>query len=242
MKETRRLKLLLVSGVLVLASLACVISGGREGRQTTSEVIDRGSIQQAQVTLKMGAGQLSVDSGTDKLMEGEFTYQNPAEPPLIDYAAASSRKTGELVVEQGEVARFNLGDDYYLAWDLLFTEAIPLDFSIVLGAGEGNLDLREIDLRSLKVEVGAGESQIWLGGDLEEDVPVTIRGGVGELTVRFPAGTPVSAKVAGGIGEIKVSGLSREGSAYVSPEYGSGPALLLDIEGGVGEVRLEVLE
>ena len=48
--------------------------------------------------------------------------------------------------------------------------------------------------------------------------------------------------VAGGLGEVQAEGLSRDGDAYVNDAYGKSEATLnVDIEGGVGLIRLEAV-
>jgi hypothetical protein len=52
----------------------------------------------------------------------------------------------------------------------------------------------------------------------------------------------VRVDVTGGLGEIQAEDLSRDGDAYVNDAYGESEATLnVDIEGGVGQIRLEVV-
>jgi predicted membrane protein len=92
--------------------------------------------------------------------------------------------------------------------------------------------------------VGAGDTTLDLaGGEWPDRLNVTVRDGVGRATVYLPSDMGVRADVTGGIGQVNTTGLTREGDAYVNEACDGVEALLsLDIEGGVGEINLEVIE
>jgi hypothetical protein len=53
----------------------------------------------------------------------------------------------------------------------------------------------------------------------------------------------VRATAHGGIGAIHVRGLKKDGDAYVNEAYGKSPVTVkVQVEGGVGEINLEVAE
>lgn len=239
MEVSRTVKVLLVFAVLSAAAAGCLFTWSSGSMQTRTETIPLEGMDKVVVELRMGAGELSIQSGSDALMEGEFRYSDSDYAPVIDYTT-NSGSAGELIIEQEEITQFNLGNDYRLEWDLTFNENVLLDLYVALGAGKSSLDLTELKLSALELDLGAGEVEISLGGNLSEDLRVYIQGGVGELIVTLPDETPIRAEVAGGLGEINVEGLSRDGGAYTSQEYGTGPAIELDIEGGIGEVDLLV--
>ncbi len=239
MEVQRTVKILLVIAVLSAAAVGCLVTGSKGSMESRTETIPLEGVDKAVVELRMGAGELSIQSGKEALMEGQFRYSNSNYAPVIDYTT-NSGSTGELIIEQKEVTLFNLGTDYRLEWDLTLNENVRLDLDVALGAGTSSLDLTGLNLSALEMDLGAGEVEVSLGGNLSEDLAVDIQGGVGELTVTLPDETPIRAEVAGGLGEIKVEGLSRDGGAYTSQEYGTGPAIELDIEGGVGQVNLLV--
>jgi hypothetical protein len=190
----------------------------------------------------MGAGRLSVEGGADALLDAEFTYNLARWQPTVDYAVDGGR--GELVVRQpqGVVRRFPVGELRY-EWELRLNEGVPIDLEVALGAGESMLDLAGLSLASLEVEMGAGECIVDLAGNWQADIPVSIRGGVGELTVLLPQDMGARIEVAGGLGEVDASGLRVEGDAYTNDAYGESPATLeVEIEGGIGQVNLEVSE
>lgn len=239
MKKSSLRKLMLITAALSFSVLACIVTGRTGNLVEEREVIQGENLESAEVTLRMGAGRLEIGSGVSALMEGVFTYSDRNYAPMIDFVETGSG-AGELVVEQEEVRSLNLNGDYVLEWDLTFTDEIPLDLYVSLGAGEAVLDTSGLNLSAFELDMGAGEATLILPGQVQEDLEVSIQGGVGQLNVEIAEGTPVYAEIAGGLGSVDVHGLIQEGSAYHTPSYGDGPAVYLDIEGGVGEINLRV--
>ena len=87
--------------------------------------------------------------------------------------------------------------------------------------------------------MGVGQLDLDLRGTPKKSYDVRIQGGVGEATVRLPSNVGVEAEARGGIGEVHASGLRKEGSRYVNEALAdSKVAIHLEIEGGVGSIRL----
>jgi hypothetical protein len=58
----------------------------------------------------------------------------------------------------------------------------------------------------------------------------------------LPSEVGVRAKAQGGLGKINAKGLQQEGNSYVNDAYGgSDVTLMVDIQGGIGEINLEVV-
>jgi uncharacterized protein DUF2154 len=189
--------------------------------------------------LRMGAGELNVSSGADALMEADFSYNVADWKPEVSYDLSGD--TGELSVEQGSGGGIP-GGDARNEWDIRFNEAVPTDLHLEMGAGESNLDLDSLTLMGLDLQMGAGETTVDLTGDYGQDLEASIQGGVGEATVLLPSEVGVRAKAEGGIGKIDAQGLQREGDSYVNDAYGDSDVTLeVDVQGGVGQINLEVV-
>jgi hypothetical protein len=82
-----------------------------------------------------------------------------------------------------------------------------------------------------------------LTGDYAQDFEASMQDGVGEATVLLPSAVGVKAKAEGGLGRINAKGLNMVGDSYVNDAYGnSGVTLSGDVQGGVGEINLEVVQ
>ena len=89
--------------------------------------------------------------------------------------------------------------------------------------------------------MGAGEATVDLTGNWKSDVAAQIHGGVGRATLRLPRDVGVYVIAHGGLGAINASGFRKQGDAYVNDLYEKSPVTLnLEIEGGVGEINLEL--
>ncbi len=188
------------------------------------------------VNLRMGAGNLRVGSGTQKMMRADFTYNVPSWKPYVRYSSTAGR--GDLTIEQPGTSHTHFGHTRY-EWDVRLTRDVPVDLRVNFGAGDAELDVGSLALRSVEVDMGVGKLQLDLRGNLKRNCEVRIRGGVGEATVRLPADVGVYAEAEGGIGEIKTTGLRREGRIYTNDAYQNSKATIrLDIRGGVGAIRL----
>jgi predicted membrane protein len=66
---------------------------------------------------------------------------------------------------------------------------------------------------------------------------------VGSVQILLPNDVGVKVDVTGGLGQVTALNLSREGGSYVNAAYGESPVTInLAVEGGIGQVDMEVLQ
>jgi hypothetical protein len=125
-----------------------------------------------------------------------------------------------------------------LSKDVLW--AVEIDTGVVdLGA---NLE----DLSVSSVEVRSGVSQVTLTlGDLPGgggEVPVNVRGGVANFTVRVPSGAPVRVDAEAGLTNISVDDdiprVSSGGRTWMTPGYTGSSGYRIRFEAGVSNVEV----
>jgi hypothetical protein len=198
--------------------------------------IDLDASESLRVNLKMGAGTLRVEGGSQKLMRADFSYNVRSWKPYVRYHSTAGH--GDLTIEQPGSGHSHFGHNRY-EWDVRLTRDVPVDLRVNFGAGEANLNVGSPALKSVDVEMGVGRLDLDLRGQPKQSYDVRIRGGVGEATVRVPRDVGVSAEAEGGIGEIRVSGLRREGRRYFNAAYDHAKVNIhLDVRGGIGAIRL----
>ena len=156
------LSMVMMTAVVVLAG-ACGTPGGGDKPQVgkmqhDSKSVDPENAQSARAQLKMGAGELNLTGGADKLMEADFSYNVSAWKPKIS-CAVSGRK-GELLVKQGSAEGGGLSGGARNEWDVSLNDKLPTDLVVQLGAGESDLDL---DSLTLKIALGACRFKAKLG-------------------------------------------------------------------------------
>lgn len=208
--------------------------------QTESQSVELGDAKSVRVEIDLGAGELMVAGGAEKLLEAEFTYNVAKLEPQVDYS------DGKLVVQHpdanGLPALQNL-TDFRNEWSLRLNNDIPMDLSVNMGAGTSDLQLADLSLTSLDVSLGAGNSTIDLSGGWGSDLDATIDAGAGDITVRLPSEIGVRVEVEAGLGTIDAPGLKQDGDVYTNSAYGvSDVTLQVHIEAGIGRINLEVEE
>ena len=242
MKKLLFLFALLVTAAVLLSSCGTQRGGTQQvgEMQRESKSIQAQDAQAVRSKLQMGAGELNITGGADQLMEGDFSYNVSDWKPKVSYDVSGER--GELVVKQGSGGDVRLGGDARNEWDISLNDEVPTDLVVEMGAGESDLDLDSLTLTGLDLQMGAGKTTVDLTGDYAQDFEASIQGGVGEATVLLPSEVGVKAKAEGGLGKINAKGLRREGDSYVNDAYGnSGVTLSVAVQGGVGEINLEVV-
>jgi hypothetical protein len=201
-----------------------------------TQTVERQGAEAVSARLEMPAGELKISGGSSHLLEAEFNYDGAEGKPRVQYSVSGGR--GSLSVDQP-------GPNVHIGntrnnWDLRFSNDVPLELRLNMGAGEGDLRLRGTSLTSLDVNMGAGTLTADLTGDWKKDVQVSIHGGVGTARIRLPKNVGVRVHAKGGIGTIDTHGLEREGAEYVNKAYGKSPVTMrVNVEGGIGTIDLD---
>ena len=204
-----------------------------------SKSVDRDKAEWVLVSLRMGAGELRIDGGTDKLATADVTYNVPEWKPEMKYS--NSGGVGNLTISQpGEEGHsINIRGHQKNEWDIRLNKDVPLEFTGHMGAGEAHVNLGGLTLRGVELQLGAGELDLDLRGAPKASYSVRLQGGVGEATIHLPSGVGVEATAQGGIGSIEANGLHADGHRYYNDALGkSAVTVRLDVQGGVGEIRL----
>jgi hypothetical protein len=197
--------------------------------------IERGDADRANVELNMGAGEMNLRGGADKLMEGDFEYNVDEWKPIVKSAVNGSHAT--VTIRQPEGVRIN-GNKRY-TWNLQLNDSALLDLAINCGAGQARLDLGSLRLRTIAVHMGAGQVDLDLRGKPTHDYEVTINGGVGQATINLPEGVGIWAEAHGGIGSINVSGLQKHGDHWENDLDDKAKVnVRVQVHGGIGEIRI----
>ena len=232
--------------------------------RTESETVELGPAEQVIAEIALGAGKLEIGGGASALMEADFTYNVDEFEPEVTYEVTGG--TGRLAVHQPSIEnRFPVNpDDIRYEWILRLNEQTPLDLDVSMGAGEGVLELKDLNLgrldfqggagdinidlsgstvEDLAVQIGAGNVVIDLSGNWQQDLAADLQGGVGTATILLPSDVGVRARVSGGLGQVTAPGLNKNGELYTNDAYGESAVTLdLDIEGGIGEITLRSAE
>jgi hypothetical protein len=237
-----RVRPLLIS-ILCLGLSSCSINIGPDAEERAkksssitreSRSVEKSNVEMVRAEIDMGAGELKIKGGAEKLLEAEFAYNRPSWKPEVRYESTGFR--GQLLVKQGKGSSTG---DVVNKWDLKLANNVPMDIEVTCGAGDNNLDLKDLTLRSVQIRLGAGRVEVDLRGKPVKDYEVKIEGGVGQAIVRVPKDIGVIAEARGGLGEVHVEGFDKDGGSYVNESYRKSKTTIhLDVKGGIGEIRL----
>jgi hypothetical protein len=238
--EKKNTMLKIFAGMVGIAALllsGCVIyTNESSGPLTTdSRSIDLDKSEKVRVDLRMGAGELRIRGGAQKLVEANFSYNVPNWKPEVRYETSSFG--GRLIIQQPE-GKGHFGNTKNI-WELRFNDGVPLDMSMNLGAGQARLDLGSLTLRNVNIEMGVGQLDLDLRGTPKKDYDVRVHGGVGQANIRLPRDVGVVADAQGGIGGISARGLEKRDGRYFNEAYGKSKVTVrLNVQGGVGQIDL----
>jgi hypothetical protein len=199
------------------------------------QTVDLQGAKTAQAKLDMGAGELNIYSGTNHLLDADFTFSGSFDEPRVDYNVREG--VGHMTISQDSHSP-HFGNSQN-EWNLHFSKDVPLELRIDMGAGQGNLHFRDVPLIRLDLNMGAGQVDVDLTGVRKTDLTADIEGGVGQANIRLPRNVGVIAHASGGIGSITAHGLKHNGDEYTNEAYGKSPVTIhLKVQGGIGDIVL----
>ena len=229
------LAVLLLLGLFALAAFR----GGRHtyGEHHMTRTVDRPGAQSLRAHLEMPAGELTLTGGSANLLDADFRYSDSEGDPTVSYNVSNG--AGDLTISQGRDGSIHIGDPTN-EWKLKLPSDLPVDLSLQMGAGQGNLRLRDVAVTNLSVNMGAGQLDLDLTGDRKKDLVAEIHGGLGQANIRLPRNVGVRVEAHGGIGSIENRGFHHDGDEYVNDAYGKSPvSIKMTVHGGIGEIVLE---
>lgn len=229
---------LVLVGALLFASCNSALSVG--ALRTESQTVELGDAAAVRVEINMGAGDLALTGGAQKLLEADFTYNVAKLKPAVKYTS------GKLVVWQPDAEGLpNLRNitNFRNEWNLHLQDKTPMDLRVEMGAGNSHLHLAGLPLTQLAVTLGAGTSTLDLSGDWRCDLDVAIESGAANVSVRLPKDVGVRVEVDAGPTLVDAPGLTQAGNVYTNAAYGvSAVTLQVKLEAGIGWVHLAVAE
>jgi hypothetical protein len=229
--------------------------------KTEEMAVELGQATSALVAVSIGTGSLYLDGDGVNLMDSIFTYNVGDWKPEVHYEEDGA--IGRLSVSQPEFRAalpVNMGDIRY-EWAVHLNDDLPINLSVTLGAGDGELilsrllldsfdfkggagevdiDLRGSTVNDLDVALGAGDVALDLSGQWLQDVQATIKGGLGRVRLILPSDVGVRVTTQGMLSKINAPDLINNSGTYTNARYGqSDVSMNIDIESGIGEIVLE---
>jgi len=220
---------------LAMVGATVLLAGCEVGRPAGETKTVTKSVDIAKVKLEMTAGDLKVDGGSAKLMDGSFRFNVPEWEPSVQYADEGSH--GSLTVKQPGPSSSTGNTEN--KWDVRLNDGVAIDLSATLGAGDATLTLGTMNLQHVDVKEGAGDLTVDLRGAPKRSYDVTVKSGTGDTKIHLPRSVGIVATAAGAVGDIHVNGLEKRGDRWVNPNHeGDAVVVHVDVKGAVGDITI----
>jgi hypothetical protein len=213
-------------------TIACGMGGPAGPVVREHHAIERGAATSARVEIDMAAGDLELKSGAATLFEGDFDFNVPDLKPDITYAV--NGESGALKVTQGSAS-----GSHENRWHLSLDETTPVDLDVKLSAGDAQLVIGKLNLRSLAIRLGAGDLVVDLRGAPSKSFSANVTAGAGDTTIHLPTTVGVSVKTSSLITDVNVSGLEQRDGRWINPRAAASPVTIdLDVQHAIGDLKL----
>jgi hypothetical protein len=131
-----------------------------------------------------------------------------------------------------------------LDWDVALNPQMPLALALQTGAGEAQLDLRDLHATDVQLKTGASATKLIVPAGVPR-AQVRVEGGAASVSVRVPDGVAARIRATGGLAEISVDEgrFPRREGIYQSPDYAEAAhAVDITVDMGVGSVDVRSLD
>jgi hypothetical protein len=220
-----------LAAVLAAGTTLPALSQGTEHKE-----IPLGSEREISVVIDVSFGTVIIEPGEkNKILVADFTGRRNEESEEFSIKYSTRGDRGELVIKSKDRSKFwHDNDDKDVddrVWTLRFSDAIPMDLKIELGAGKGEFDVSGIKMRTLKISSGASSVELFCDKpNMIGAESIIIESGVSKFVATNLANTNFAKlKFSGGVGSYKLDfggKLLRNADARV--EVGLG-AITIDI-------------
>src|SRR5882762_502182 len=120
--------------------------------QHQARTVDRQGAKSVDVSMETGSGELNISSGSSHLLDADFNYSDSYETPHVDYNVADG--VGHLSISQDNPGtRFGRSHNQ---WNVRLGKDVPMELKIEMGAGRGELRLRDMTVTGMEMTLGDG--------------------------------------------------------------------------------------
>jgi len=202
-------------------------------------IIKSNGAKEVEVNLKIGAGKLKLSSGSSELFTGGFIFTDQEWKPEVDYKVRGDK--GFLLVKQPDSENYNVNNDDKYAWNLKFSDNIPLSFEIELGAGMSEIILNDLQIVNFEMNMGVGKTEIDMRGKWKKSAEIHLDGGIGLSVIHLPDNVGVILEVEKGLGSVDVRNMiKKDNTEYINEAYKkSNITLKIFLKTGIGKIEVD---
>lgn len=205
--------------------------------ETTPIKVERRDALSASVEIQHGAGELSIQPANDDslLLSGEC---RGGVRESVKYLGSQTQV--KLSVPDQFATIFPFMGNSGVNWKLFLNPHIPLDLTLKTGADDAQIDLRDLQVKRLKLDTGASNT-IMIFPETAGFTQAEVTAGVASLKVIIPDGVEAHIRTSSGLSGIKVNSdrFQKVQDGYESAMYaGASNRLDLKIDMGLGSVEI----
>ena len=214
-----------------------VLGGGAAESHTIAHTLAGARAAEVTVSTSVGNLRLSDAAASGELVAGTIVTGR-GETLIDDLSRRGDTAVLRLTSRQGPGVNLGGGADRR-SWDLQLTRSVPIALDVNTGVGQARLDLRALNLTSLRMEAGVGEVTATLPA--QGVYGAEFKAGVGATHVTIPSSMAARVTVKAGLGSVHVNGtFARSGDVYETPGYPSASDRVdLNVEGGLGQITID---
>lgn len=208
-------------------------------RSITKEYQMEPNISSGELNLKLSAGSLNISGLEDNLLRGQF-------PSSYDTENAVTTDGGTRKIFNFDGGPFTLsgGANSNRNWEYRYelNNSIPWDVRIDAGATEANLDFRDIILRNLELNSGAGDIDIKIG-KVERKAIIVADVKASDFKVTIPKEMGYKAVIEGALHDVSIDddAYVKNGNVYTSENYSTAAQKVdLNLDVAVGDIQIEL--
>lgn len=207
----------------------------RLGEWTTDSIYLKKPIETkfGELHLDIGASKVNLISESDRLLKADL------EGGKLSYSEKykNNNQTASITFENKNFSTINFnknGGTYNFA----LNKDVIWDLDFDMGAVTGKLDLEDVPVKSLDLDLGAGNLDIILGSMYEKG-DIKIDTGASNISITIPKDAGVKIKIDSALSKTNIDDLdlNKNKDYYISPNYENASVKLdLDIDMGVGKI------
>ncbi|MDF1542097.1 MAG: DUF5668 domain-containing protein [Anaerosomatales bacterium] len=238
---------LLIIGGLLVGAFVLPIGDATSGfgwftpmRGTDFDIVKTATqrVDSGRAVIQGGVGSYRVTDG-DEIVR--VTGRSPRGEPSVDVTQDGRRVTVRVTGPEAERVWIP-GMRGTSSMDVRLADSIPWDVEIDTGVVDLDADLADLTVTSLDVRSGVSQVTITLGEVVHGagEIPVSVRGGVADFTVRVPRDTPVRVDAEAGLTNVSVDNdiprVSGGGRTWMTSGYPDSGGYHISFEAGVSNV------
>jgi hypothetical protein len=137
--------------------------------------------ERADVSVQFAGGMLSLNGGSQVLMNGQFIYNTDVLAPIVHYDTVGHQGTLGIRHRNQDIpwdTRMPIRNE----WHLEFGDRIPLDMNLAVGASQGTLNFDQLPITGLRLDAGAADLRVQFPRPNRERISsLRVRSGVAQI-------------------------------------------------------------